>query len=105
MTRLTYYEKDNEISIELQGHAGYDKIGSDIVCAAISTLSQTLLAYLNVDHDEFNYSLREGYLWCYAKGKNAIVAFHTIMAGFHLVEDRYPDCLVIQRGCSIQRES
>ena len=46
MTTVTYYEENDEISVRIKGHAGYDEKGSDIVCAAISTLGQTLLAYL-----------------------------------------------------------
>lgn len=103
MTKVTYYEENDEISIKIKGHAGYAAIGSDIVCSAISTLGQTLLAYLNVDNDKFDYSLREGMIWAYAKGQNVKTALHVIMAGFHLIEDSYPDHLQIDRGCAIQR--
>ena len=30
--------------IAVKGHAGYDEIGKDIVCAAVSTLFQALIA-------------------------------------------------------------
>ena len=103
MTEITYYEEHDEISVKINGHAGYAEKGSDIVCSAISTLGQTLLAYLNIDHDKFDYSLRDGYIWCYAKGPNVRIAFHTIMTGFHLLEDGYPDFVRINRGRSIQR--
>ena len=103
MTDITYYEDRDEISIRIKGHAGYADKGSDIVCSAISTLGQTLLAYLNVDHEKFDYSKRDGFIWCYAKGPNVKVSFHTIMAGFHLLEDNYPDHVKINRGCAIQR--
>lgn len=103
MTEVTYYEDRNEISIKIKGHAGYAPIGSDIVCSAISTLGQTLLAYLNVDSEKFDYSMREGLIWAYAKGDHVRTALHVIMAGYKLIEDNYPDHLVINRGCSIQR--
>lgn len=103
MTEVTYYEEYDEISIEIKGHAGYAALGSDIVCSAISTLGQTLLAYLNVDHEKFQYSMREGIIRAYAKGENVKTALHVIMAGFHLIEDSYPDYLKINRGCSMQR--
>ena len=103
MTRLTYYEQGNEISIELEGHAGAGEKGSDIVCAAISMLAQALISYLNIDHRMFDYSMKDGHVWCYAMGENAPVAFHVILTGFYLIRDNYPECLSIERGCSIQR--
>ena len=103
MRKVKYYEQNDEISLEVRGHADYDEYGKDVVCAAVSTLAQTLLAYLNVDHEKFDYSMREGYIWTYAKGSNVKVAFHVIMAGIHMIEEIYPDYLSINRGCSIQR--
>ena len=103
MTKVTYYEDNNEISLKIKGHAGYAEMGSDIVCSAISTLGQTLLAYLNVDHEKFDYSMREGFIWVYAKGENVRTALHVVLAGYHLIEDNYPDHLSIERGCAIQR--
>ena len=31
-----------ETAVVVEGHAGYDKPGKDIVCAAVSTLAQVL---------------------------------------------------------------
>lgn len=103
MTKVTYYEENDGISIEIKGHAGHGKAGEDIVCSAISMLGQTLLAYLNVDHDKIDYSIRTGYIWIYAKGKNATTALHVIMAGFFLLERDYPEHVQIARGCCLQR--
>lgn len=36
----------NEEKIIVKGHSGYDKIGKDIVCAAISVLSEATYNYL-----------------------------------------------------------
>ena len=103
MTKITYYDQGDEISINIEGHAGYDKIGSDIVCSAISILGQTLLAYLDTDHDVFRYSLKEGKIWAYAKGRHVRTAFNVIMAGYWLIQNSYPDYLSVDRGCCIQR--
>jgi len=50
MTKIKIITKKN-IVIDIQGHAGYDVLGKDIVCAAISAISQyiLLLAY-NTDY-------------------------------------------------------
>lgn len=103
MTTVTYFEQNDEISVEISGHASHGKKGEDIVCSAISMLGQTLLAYLNVDHDKYDYSMREGYIWAYAKGINVRVAFNVIMTGYYLLARDYPDHVRIDRGCSIQR--
>ena len=103
MIKVTYYEEHDEISMKVKGHADYAPYGEDVVCAAVSTLAQTLLAYLNIDNEKFDYSMREGLIWAYAKGSNVRTAFHVIMAGFHLIEENYPDYLTINRGCAIQR--
>lgn len=102
MTKVTYYEQNDEISISISGHAGFGEAGSDIVCSAISMLGQTLLAYLKVGCEKFDYSLREGNIWAYAKGQNVRTALHVIMTGYKLLEDNYPANIEIDRGCGIQ---
>lgn len=36
-------EKDKIVAIEACGHSGYAEAGKDIVCSAVSTLTQTLI--------------------------------------------------------------
>ena len=103
MTKIIYFEDDDEISVDISGHAGYGKRDMDIVCSAISMLGCTLLAYLEIDHDEFNYIQQEGHIWAYAKGANVRTAFHVIMTGYHLLEDNYPEHVEVVKGCSLQR--
>jgi len=44
MTNVTVYKpNDKFLSVEISGHTGYSESGSDIVCAAISTLAQSTL--------------------------------------------------------------
>ena len=80
MTVVTYFDTGDEFSINIEGHAGYDIEGSDIVCAAISMLGQTLLAYLDTDNDEFRFLLKEGRIGANAKGKNVRTALNVFMA-------------------------
>jgi uncharacterized protein YsxB (DUF464 family) len=48
-------------SITVCGHAGYAEHGKDIVCSAVSTLTQTLIASLNeLTKDEFDYKAEAG---------------------------------------------
>mgnify|MGYP002523793292 CR=1 FL=1 len=103
MTKITYFEDGDEISVDISGHAGYAKKDMDIVCSAISMLACTLLNYLSIDSDEFNYIQQEGHVWANAKGTNVPTAFHVIMTGYHLLEDNYPEHIEVARGCCMQR--
>ena len=56
-----YYQDKTLTGIESRGHSGYSRRGSDIVCAAVSTLMQSLIlgledianvSGLNVEADE-----------------------------------------------------
>lgn len=52
-------------SVEIKGHSGYAKSGKDIVCSAVSAITQTaLLGIINVSDENVDYVLNEqtGYL-------------------------------------------
>ena len=65
MTKITFFKnKDLLIGFEVSGHTGYAEIGSDIVCSAVSSITQmTVLGLrsikLNVKKDN-----KKGYLFC-----------------------------------------
>lgn len=105
MTKVRFSEAKDEISIDIRGHASYAPKGEDIVCAAISMLGQTLLAYLETDHEDFRYIIQDGRIWAWAKGPNVQTALKIIMTGFWLLEQNYPDHIEIERGCSIQKDA
>lgn len=47
--------------ITIKGHAGYDKYGKDIVCAAVSsTVITTVNAILSIDKDAINVNEKNG---------------------------------------------
>lgn len=62
-----YQRESHFTGFELDGHAYFDALGSDIVCAAVSILSQTcvnaLYALLNLDVTLYEDEA-EGYLKC-----------------------------------------
>ena len=47
--------------IEVKGHSGYAHIGSDIVCAAISTLVQATYNYLEATGNDVEAESLDGY--------------------------------------------
>ena len=46
MIEITFYKKKNRYAIRATGHADYAPAGQDIVCAAVSTLIQSLGNYI-----------------------------------------------------------
>lgn len=59
MIRLTTFKnKENYVGFRIEGHARYSKHGSDIVCAAVSILSQTCvnaiesILHMDIDFEE-----------------------------------------------------
>lgn len=48
--------KYNNKKIIISGHANYDKLGSDIVCASVSSIVYTTInGILNINSDAINY--------------------------------------------------
>ena len=57
------YDNQNISSIEISGHAGYSKNGSDIVCASVSSIAITTVnAILKFDNQALIYHEADGYL-------------------------------------------
>ena len=50
MTRIKFFKtRDDYVGFEISGHTGYSKFGKDILCAAISGMSQScMLGITNV---------------------------------------------------------
>ena len=53
----------NKDEITIKGHSWYSKIGSDIVCASVSSICITTVnALLSIDEDCIEYIEQDGYL-------------------------------------------
>ena len=80
-----------------EGHAGYDIEGQDIVCAAVSTLAQTLVNSLETQGVDPTYSVDEdGYLECMVPRKPEILKdiaiqtiFMTVKIGIEGISEAY----------------
>ena len=47
MTTVSFIKKDSMLSgIDISGHSGYARPGKDIICSAITTLSDVIATYL-----------------------------------------------------------
>lgn len=52
MTIVSANIENNTFTLSVEGHSGYAEAGSDIVCAAVSTLVQTLHKCLSAVEDD-----------------------------------------------------
>lgn len=105
MTTVCFSRKGNVYEFFVRGHAGYAQPGrEDIVCAAVSVLGYTLLQALREAEKAgvircLTERIRSGDLEARFESQhhgtaNAIV--NTILCGYRLVEERYPDfCRVL----------
>ncbi|MFZ5352938.1 MAG: ribosomal-processing cysteine protease Prp [Bacillota bacterium] len=66
MTTVEFYLKEkNIIGFKVSGHTGFAKRGEDIVCSAVSALTQTALIGLEkVAGAKVEYSIKDGFLQC-----------------------------------------
>lgn len=101
MTKITIKRNKNGHEIICDGHA-YEAHGADgnLVCAAVSTIAQTIAYYLYHNTSKVrigNITLKDGffsvsYITAYDDIKNGVEA---ILSGFLLINDSYPDIVKI----------
>lgn len=83
--------KDN---ITVSGHAGYAPAGQDIVCAGVTTLTQTLIKSIeDLTQDKIKYQISPGRVDI--KYRNLTEKSRTLMDSFFIgicmIADEYPD--------------
>lgn len=64
MTEIKFRIKSSQIvSFSMDGHAGYGNSGEDIVCAALSVLSQSMIIGIEeILKINLKYEIKDGYL-------------------------------------------
>ena len=101
MTTARFERNGGRFRVAIDGHAGYGDYGSDIVCAACSTLGYTLMQQAAAMHEAgalremrqehaaghilLDFEAREG------AEKAVEAAVQTILGGFALLAEKYPD--------------
>lgn len=100
MTAVTYDRHRHRLT--LKGHAGFDKPGHDIVCAAMTILAYTYAAACinaaetgRADKDNVIADMQDGNIDISIKPKDDYDAVYTIMldaicAGYTLLQNQYP---------------
>lgn len=102
MTKVSIFKQDDEYMISVTGHSGYKKSvnDNDIVCAAVSCLTETLSAVLQKLESENVcriVSSNETVDACRIYRVKSIddirltQTVETIKTGFELLENSYPD--------------
>lgn len=99
MVSVVFAKRLNEfVAFEFDGHADYDEIGKDIVCAAVSVLAQTALVSLKeVAGIDVIYEVDEAYVYCELPGEidnhqrhDANVIFRSLIVGLNGIIEAYP---------------
>lgn len=99
--RINRNRKQEYIGFECSGHAGFGKKGSDIVCAAVSVLTQTTILALErflsmklaIEADA-----KSGYLSCRWQNnpetvEKADLLMRTMVLGLNEIQCQYPEHL------------
>jgi uncharacterized protein YsxB (DUF464 family) len=98
-------DKDIIISLEVSGHSGLNKKGSDILCSAVSALSQTfILTVARVLKIEQQLKKEDGYLSSHIdltdlSSENRVklkLLFESLLIGLIEINKEYPDKIKIE---------
>lgn len=93
--------QDRQFSgFQISGHAEYSEAGSDIVCAAVSALSQTaLLGLLHYMPNDVTYQIdkENGFLTVRVRKccDASQIIFHTMVLGLEQIAQQYPLYVVL----------
>lgn len=101
MTKITIKRNKNGHKIICDGHA-YEAHGADgnLICAAVSTIAQTIAYYLYNNSDKAQISditIKDGFFSAnYTTDCNDIKnGVEAVLSGFLLINDSYPDIVKI----------
>lgn len=91
MTRIDYSLNDGTHELAIQGHAGYDSEGRDIVCAAVSSICYALMGYLTNEGRGWSYDIGDGQLRFAAGASDRVdTAFDMALIGLMQIAQQYP---------------
>ena len=96
MIRIT---KTNN-KVEITGHANYAPYGYDIVCSAVSTLTQTFIASVrHFTNDKLKYVTTGGEAFISYKNlsKDAQLLLNSFFYGLEMVANTYPEYIEINK--------
>lgn len=97
VTRINQQGRAKKIDILVTGHAGYDVKGKDIVCAAVSALTQSL--ELNLYYDRYiTEKPGESHLLIYMNNKTNRILTKAYLHSMQILASQYPDFIEYQEN-------
>ena len=92
MTHVIYTRTDEKHELAVRGHAGFDVMGKDIVCSAISAVCYSLLGYLeNQANDASEYWTADGNVFVIADRTPELDAvFDLTLIGLRQIQYKHP---------------
>ncbi len=90
MIQIKYNLEKNFQRVCLSGHAGYAEPGSDIVCAAVSSLFFALHRVLYEKNMEFSYSFENDEKFIECNDERASGYFEMFICGVKGISEKYP---------------
>lgn len=90
--------------IEILGHANYDEPGKDIVCGAVSTLTQTFIASTEeLTTDIIKYDIEPGKAYIEYKdlSKESRTLLRSFFIGLKLIADNYNKYVKINQALKL----
>jgi Predicted ribosomal protein len=97
MVKVSFLKKENKINqVIIKGHANFDVLGQDLVCAAVSSIAvggiNAIGEYFGRNSDKFKYDMNDGYinLEIYDINQNDIqVILETLYFQLKTIEESY----------------
>lgn len=89
--------------IVLLGHANYAPIGQDIICSAISILTQNLIQSIEtLTNDTITYDMKPGEVHIYYEDLSdyAQILVDSFFVGIQSIADEYPNNVQIVQACT-----
>lgn len=89
---------ENEISVS--GHAGYAPTGSDIVCAGVTTLVQTLISSFELTGDTPEMEIDSGFfrLALYKLTPKGLFMTEVFLKGIHMIAEEFPEYVLMHKN-------
>lgn len=103
MTNIDISVTDGMIRIDMAGHADYAEPGSDIVCAAISTLEYILYTYVTDNPGQAcmkSYDTGPGYSFMriIPKGNGIFEVVKAVISGYEGLAGAYPGNVFLKKN-------
>ncbi len=107
MIQITFFKQNKKwMGFCSEGHAEYDEEGYDIVCAAVSALTQTILAALleqTEKKDCISWKLQKGFLSVQIleslskeEQEKAEILLRALRTGLKMIQEQYPEYVSVK---------